>query len=81
MNPVTRMKELIPKLQEVDTAYFKLDTPTMTDLEYDRLYDELKRLEQESGVTLAASPTQRVSGEVLEGLTAVTHTRPHALCG
>lgn len=76
MNPVTRMKELIPKLREADTAYFKLDAPTMTDLEYDRLYDELKRLEQESGIILAALPTQRVPGEVLEGLTAVTHTKP-----
>jgi len=66
------MKELIPKLQEADTAYFKLDAPIMTDLEYDRLYDELKRLEQESGIILAASPTRRAPGEVLEGLTAVT---------
>ena len=48
----------------------------MTDLEYDRLYDELKRLEQESGIILAASPTRRAPGEVLEGLTAVTHTKP-----
>ena len=76
MNSVTRMKELISKLQEADAAYFKLDAPIMTDREYDRLYDELKRLEQESGIILAASPTQRVSGEVLEGLTAVTHTKP-----
>ena len=76
MNPVTRIKELIPKLREADTAYFKLDAPLMTDLEYDRLDDELKHREEESGVTLAASPTQRVPGEVLEGLTAITHTRP-----
>ncbi len=73
---VTRMKELILKLREADAAYFKLDAPIMTDLEYDRLYDELKRLEQESGIILVASPTRRTPDEVLEGLTAVTHTKP-----
>ena len=78
---LNRMKTLIAQLLKANAAYYGKDDPIMTDLEYDRLYDELKRLEQESGVTLAASPTQRVSGEVLEGLTAVTHTRPHALCG
>ena len=48
----------------------------MTDLEYDRLYNELAQLERDTGIILASSPTQRVSGEVLEGLSAVSHTKP-----
>ena len=48
----------------------------MTDREYDALYDELKMLEDASGITLSGSPTQKVSGEILDGLTEVEHTRP-----
>jgi DNA ligase (NAD+) len=48
----------------------------MTNLEYDRLYNELAQLERDTGIILASSPTQRVSGEVLEGLSAVSHTKP-----
>lgn len=73
---LNKMKSLIVQLLKADEAYYGKDDPIMTDLEYDRLYGELKQLEKETGVVLAASPTQRVSGEVLESLTAVTHTKP-----
>lgn len=73
---LNKMKSLIAQLQKADEAYYGKDDPIMTDLEYDRLYGELEQLEKESGIVLTASPTQRVSGEVLESLTAVTHTKP-----
>lgn len=73
---LNKMKSLISQLLRADEAYYGKDDPIMTDLEYDRLYGELEQLERETGVVLAASPTQRVSGEVLESLTAVTHTKP-----
>ena len=73
---LTEMKSLIGQLLEADAAYYGKDEPIMTDLEYDRLYARLVQLERDTGIILASSPTQRVPGEVLEGLTAVSHTRP-----
>ena len=73
---LNKMKSLIAQLLEADAAYYGKDDPIMTDHEYDRLYNELEQLEKETGVILASSPTQRVSGEVLESLTAVSHTKP-----
>lgn len=76
MQNLERMRELIQTINEADEAYYKYDAPIMADLDYDRLYDELVALERETGTILSSSPTQRVSGEVLESLTAVRHTRP-----
>ena len=76
MQNLERMRELIQTIQEADEAYYKYDAPIMADLDYDRLYDELAALERETGTILSSSPTQRVSGEVLESLTTVRHTRP-----
>lgn len=73
---ILRMKELIDILKKADVAYYRDDSPTMTDMEYDRLTDELLKLESETGVTLSGSPTQKVSGEILEELTPVRHTKP-----
>ena len=76
-----RMKTLIAKLTEADIAYYKNDAPIMTDRDYDLLYDELAQLESSTGVILAGSPTQKVSGEILEELTEVRHTRPMLSAG
>ena len=73
---LAKMKSLIAQLREADIAYYGMDDPIMTDLEYDRLYDELAQLEQKTGIILASSPTQHVSGAVLESLTTVLHTKP-----
>ncbi len=73
---LNKMKSLIAQLLAANKAYYGEDDPIMTDLEYDRHYHELEQLEQETGIVLASSPTQRVSGEVLDSLTAVTHTKP-----
>lgn len=71
-----RMNELIAQIKAADTAYYKEDRPVMSDREYDKLVDELKQIEADTGVMLAGSPTQTVPGEVLEELTPVRHTRP-----
>lgn len=73
---VQKMNELIEQLKKADTAYYKDDNPIMSDWEYDQLFDELKCLESETGLTLSGSPTQTVSGEILEGLVPVRHTKP-----
>ena len=71
-----RMQQLIRQIRQADTAYYKHDAPIMSDLEYDRLMDDLVALEEESGVILSNSPTQHVAGETLETLMEVRHTKP-----
>lgn len=76
-----RMRELIERLTEADIAYYKNDAPIMTDLEYDRLTEELASLEHDIGLVLSGSPTQKVSGEILESLAEVRHTKPMLSAG
>ncbi len=71
-----RMKELIDILNEASRAYYQEDRQIMSDLEYDKLYDELVSLEKESGVVYGGSPTQRVGYTVLSALQKVRHESP-----
>lgn len=71
-----RMKELVEILIKADIAYYRDECPIMSDREYDRLYDELASLEHDTKLILSGSPTQKVSGEIMEGLTEVIHSKP-----
>ena len=71
-----RIKELVAQLLQASTAYYKHDNPIMADGAYDKLYDELTKLEQSTGIVLSNSPTQKVQGEILDGLKKVVHSRP-----
>lgn len=53
--------------------YYVLDNPSISDADFDKLYDELLELEKSTGVVLDASPTRRVGGETLEGFAKRTH--------
>ena len=68
-----RMRALVDMLNRYGYEYYVLDKPTVADVEYDRLYDELVKLEKESGVTLDDSPTRRVGGEPLKEFAPHTH--------
>ncbi|MBR1559503.1 MAG: NAD-dependent DNA ligase LigA [Clostridia bacterium] len=68
-----RMRELVDRLNETAYQYYTLDAPTISDKEWDALYDELVRLEAETGERLPDSPTRRVGGEVLPGFEPHTH--------
>ena len=68
-----RMRELVDRLNETAYQYYTLDAPTISDAEWDRLYDELVKLESETGERLPDSPTRRVGGEVLAGFEPHTH--------
>jgi len=70
------MKDLIRKLNEASTAYYKYDKPIMSDKQYDELYDRLVELEKSTGIIIANSPSQKVQGEILDGLTKVRHSKP-----
>ncbi|MBD5490524.1 MAG: NAD-dependent DNA ligase LigA, partial [Lachnospiraceae bacterium] len=70
------MKELVSVLNKASEAYYAEDTEIMSNFEYDRLYDELTRLEEVTGVTLADSPTVHVGYEAVEELPKERHERP-----
>ncbi len=73
MNKMDRMKELIEIIAVHNRNYYELDNPTISDKEYDRLYDELVDLEKELNVVLPNSPTQRVGGDVLSKFVKKKH--------
>lgn len=57
------MQELVELLNKYAYEYYVLDNPTVSDGEYDKLYDELVKMEKETGIVLFDSPTKRVGGE------------------
>ena len=71
-----RIKELVQKLNEAGKAYYQEDREIMSNLEYDRLYDELTALEQETGMVLSTSPTQHVGYEAMDELPKEAHESP-----
>lgn len=70
---IGRMRELVDKLNVYSREYYVLDNPSVSDKEYDALYDELVKLEKESGVILSDSPTKRVGGEPIESFKKHKH--------
>ncbi len=70
---MNKMRELVDILNKYAYEYYVLDNPTVSDGEYDALYDELLRLERESGEVLFDSPTRRVGGEPLAAFKKHTH--------
>lgn len=76
MNSIDRMKELIVILQEASKAYYAEDREIMSNFEYDKLYDELVKLEEETGTTLAGSLTLTVGYEAVDELPKETHESP-----
>ena len=76
MNKIDRIKELIERLNEAAKAYYQESREIMSNLEYDRLYDELVQLEEETGIVLAGSPTQTVGYEAVDELPKEAHDKP-----
>lgn len=76
MNKKERLKELVSILNKASKAYYQQDTEIMSNLEYDKLYDELLVLENETGIVLANSPTVNVGYEVLSELEKQAHPSP-----
>lgn len=68
-----RMRELVDLLNKYAYEYYVLDNPTVSDKQYDALYDELVMLEGESGVVLFDSPTRRVGGEPISAFQKHKH--------
>lgn len=76
MNKIERIKQLVELLNKASDAYYNTDRPIISDLEFDKLYDELKQLEKETNFIMSNSPTINVGFEVKSKLEKVTHTIP-----
>ena len=76
MDQMERMRQLLEKLCEASRAYYQEDREIMSNLEYDRLYDELAALEKETGIVLAGSPTVSVGYEAVDELPKERHETP-----
>ena len=68
-----KMRELVDVLNRYAHEYYVLDNPTVSDKQYDELYDQLKKLENETGVVLDDSPTRRVGGNPVSAFSKHTH--------
>jgi DNA ligase (NAD+) len=64
---ILRMEQLVSELNEASNAYYNGRPELITDYEWDQRFDELKRLEAETGTTLPDSPTQKVSEDTITG--------------
>lgn len=76
MNQTERMKELVQQLNEASRAYYAKDEEIISNFQYDALYDELQKLEEETGVTLSGSPTVSVGYEAVDFLPKERHEKP-----
>lgn len=76
LDKIKRIKELVTQLNTYRNAYYNNSESQISDYEYDNLFDELKQLEDETGVIMSNSPTQTVGYEVKSKLEKVKHSHP-----
>lgn len=76
MDKLKLIREKIDLLNKAAKAYYQEDREIMSNLEYDRLYDELLELERQTGTVFSNSPTNRVGYELLSGLPKERHEKP-----
>lgn len=76
MDKLQLMKERIEILNKASRAYYQENREIMSNLEYDKLYDELEQLEKQTGTVLSNSPTIHVGYELLSNLPKERHDKP-----
>jgi DNA ligase (NAD+) len=76
-DPAVHADELREQIRHHEHAYYVLDLPEISDAEFDALFLELRRVEEEHPQLVTAdSPTQRVGGEASEQFAKVRHRSP-----
>lgn len=70
------MQNLIKQLNQYRDEYYNDNCPSVSDAEYDALFDKLTELESETGLKYSNSPTQSVGYAPVEGLKKVKHSHP-----
>lgn len=73
---IQRIKELTEELLDHCHLYYDLDSPVISDAEYDKKYNELEQLENEANFWFSTSPTRKVQGSVLDCFVKVEHSKP-----
>ena len=73
---IQRIKKLVGMLNTYRDEYYNNSNSIISDPDYDRIFDELNRLEKETGFVLSNSPTKTVGYEVKSKLEKVTHNHP-----
>ena len=73
---LTRQRELTARLNVYRDEYYNKNDPSVSDAVYDRLFDELVGLEEQTGVIMTNSPTQTVGYPVVSGLPEAKHEIP-----
>lgn len=76
MDKVGRIKELTQQLNQYRDLYYNNSVSKISDQEYDNLFDELRKLEEETNIIMANSPTHTVGYEVKSKLAKVKHSHP-----
>lgn len=76
LSKTERIKYLVEQLNQAAKAYYAEDREIMSNWEYDKLYDELVALEEETGIRLSNSPTENVGFEAVEELPKERHESP-----
>ena len=76
MDKKARIKELVEILNKAAKSYYVDAVEIMPNIEYDKLYDELVKLEKETNVVLSNSPTQNVGYETASELPKKAHESP-----
>lgn len=76
MNNISKIKNLTSELLHYCHYYYCLDSPIISDMEYDKKFDTLKELEDKENFWLSNSPTRKVQGEVLPYLEKIPHSTP-----
>jgi DNA ligase (NAD+) len=77
LTPDQQLQELRDQLRHHEHLYYVLDTPELTDAQYDALMNRLKKIEQEHpDLVTPDSPSQRVGGKPREGFVKMPHSRP-----
>lgn len=76
MDKVKRIKELTRQLNQYRDLYYNNSVSEISDQKYDNLFDELKKLEEETNIIMANSPTHTVGYEVKSKLEKVKHSHP-----
>ena len=75
MSSDERMKELVKLLNKYAYQYYVLDEPTVADVQYDALYNELSVLEKETGIVLPDSPTRKIGGDPIKEFAPHKHIK------
>jgi DNA ligase (NAD+) len=76
MKNIEKIKGLTEELLYHCHLYYDLDSPAISDAEYDKKYNELEKLENEANFWLSNSPTRKVQGTVLDCFTKIEHSKP-----